>query len=94
MGKSKNLVLRATVYCLLLIFLIAVVDLQVRMNEMREEIDRKKLQIVELNDDIAECNMKLNEEKNDAYYERRARSLGYCFRGEIIFYNDYTEHGN
>lgn len=93
MRKSKNLVLRVTVYCLLAIFLIAVVNLQIRMNELRKTIETQKIRIVKLNDDIAECNMKLNEEKDDAYYERRARDLGYHFRDEIIFYNDYAEYG-
>lgn len=93
MRKSKNLVLRVTVYCLLAIFLIAVVNLQVRMNELREEIEKQKSQIVRLNDEIAKNNMLLNEEKDDAYYERKARENGYHFRDEIIFYNDYTEYG-
>ena len=83
MERTRNTVIRVTVYCLLIVFLIAIVNLQISMNELEETIDDQKKEIVTLEDDIAEYEMLLAEEKDDAYYERRAR--------QIIFYNDYAE---
>lgn len=91
MERTRNTVIRVTVYCLLIVFLIAIVNLQISMNELEETIDAQKNEIVTLEDDIAEYEMLLAEEKDDAYYERRARQMGYHFRDEIIFYNDYAE---
>lgn len=91
MVKNKNTVIRITVYCLLIVFLIAIVNLQISMNELEDTIQKQKEEIVELEDDIAEYEMLLNEEKDDAYYERRARLLNYHFRDEIVFYNDYAQ---
>lgn len=89
--KSRNTVIRVTVYCLLIVFLIAIVNLQISANQLEDTIEEQKRQIVTLEDDIAEYELLLAEEKDDAYYERRARQLGYHFRDEIIFYNDYAE---
>lgn len=91
MEKSRNTIIRITVYCLLIVFLIAIVNLQIRMNELKGTIENQRQQIVILEDDIAEYQILLDEEKTDDYYERRARLLGYHFRDEIIFYNDYAE---
>ncbi len=91
MKRNKNTVIRITVYCLLIVFLIAIVNLQISMNELEDTIEKQKDEIVQLEDDIAEYEMLLDEEKDDAYYERRARLLNYHFRDEIIFYNDYEK---
>ncbi len=91
MERSRNTIIRITVYCLLIVFLIAIVNLQISMNELEDTIESQRQQIVILEDDIAEYKILLEEEKTDAYYERRARLLGYHFRDEIIFYNDYAE---
>ncbi|MBQ3080854.1 MAG: septum formation initiator family protein [Clostridia bacterium] len=91
MVRKKNTVIRVTVYCLLIVFLIAIVNLQISMNELEDTIQSQKEEIVKLEDDIAEYEMLLNEEKDDAYYERRARLLNYHFRDEIVFYNDYAQ---
>jgi len=91
MVRKKNTVIRVTVYCLLIVFLITIVNLQISMNELEDTIQSQKEEIVKLEDDIAEYEMLLNEEKDDAYYERRARLLGYHFRDEIVFYNDYAQ---
>ncbi len=91
MNKSRNSVVRITVYCLLIVFLIAIINLQINMNELEDTLEQQDRQIISLEDDIAEYNIMLNEEKNDDYYERRARELNYHFRDEIIFYNDFAE---
>lgn len=91
MVRKKNTVIRVTVYCLLIVFLIAIVNLQISMNELEDTIKGQKEEIVKLEDDIAEYEMLLDEEKDDAYYERRARLLNYHFRDEIVFYNDYAQ---
>ncbi len=89
--RQKNTVLRITVYCLLIVFLIAIVNLQISMNELEKTIGEQRDEIVKLEDDVAEYELLLEEEKDDAYYERRARLLGYHFRDEIVFYNDYAQ---
>ena len=89
--RKKNTVLRVMVYCLLIVFLVAIVNLQISMNSLRDTIKEQKEEIVKLEDDVAEYEMLLEEEKDDAYYERRARLLGYHFRDEIVFYNDYAQ---
>lgn len=91
MGKSRNTIIRVTVYCLLIVFLVAIVNLQINMNELEDTIEKQKQQIVILEDDIAEYQLLLDEEKTDAYYERRARLLNYHFRDEIVFYNDFAQ---
>ncbi|MBQ4648101.1 MAG: septum formation initiator family protein [Clostridia bacterium] len=91
MEKKKNSIVRITVYCLIVVFLIAIINLQINMNELRDTIDKQDEQIVGIEDDIAEYNIMLTEEKDDDYYERRARELNYHFRNEIIFYNDFAE---
>ena len=89
--RKKNTVLRITVYSLLIVFLIAVVNLQMGMNELKDTVRKQNEEIIELEDDVAEYEMLLDEEKDDAYYERRARLLGYHFRDDIVFYNDYAQ---
>ncbi len=91
MKRNKNTVIRITVYCLLIVFLVAIVNLQISMNELEDTIEKQKFEIIQLEDDIAEYEMLLAEEKDDAYYERRARLLNYHFRNEIVFYNDYAQ---
>ncbi len=88
---KRNPVIRITVVCLILVFLVAIVNLQININELKDTVEKQKEQIVILEDDIAEYQILLDEEKTDDYYERRARLLGYHFREEIIFYNDYAE---
>lgn len=91
MSRTRNTVVRVTVYCLLIVFLISIINLQINMNELKDTIDDQDEQIIALEDDIAEYNIILSQEKDDDYYERRARALNYHFRDEIIFYNDFAE---
>lgn len=91
MEKQRNGIVRITVYCLLVVFLIAIINLQINMNELKDVIEDYDEQIVALQDDIAEYEILLRTEKDDAYYERRARLLNYHFSNEIIFYNDFAE---
>lgn len=91
MSRTRNTVVRVTVYCLLIVFLISIINLQINMNELKDTIGDQDEQIIALEDDIAEYNIILSQEKDDDYYERRARALNYHFRDEIIFYNDFAE---
>ncbi len=89
MKKTRNTVIRVAVYCLLAVFLFAIVNLQIRMNNTRDAIQRQKDTITQLEDDVAKYNILLSEEKDAAYYERRAREEGFHYRDEIVFYNEY-----
>lgn len=89
MRKTRNTVIRVAVYCLLGVFLFAIVNLQIRMNNAKETIEKQNKTITQLEDDVAKYNIQLSEEKDAAYYERRAREEGYHFANEIIFYNEY-----
>ncbi len=91
MVKKRNSIVRVTVYCLIVVFLVAIINLQINMNELKDTLQEQDEQIIALEDDIAEYNIILSQEKDDDYYERRARELNYHFRGEIIFYNDFAE---
>lgn len=89
MKKTRNSAVRITVYCLLVVFVIAIINLQINMNELNTTIEEQDEEIKGLRDDIAAYEIRLTEEKNDDYYERLARSWGYHYPDEIIFINDY-----
>ena len=91
MVKKRNSIVRVTVYCLIIVFLIAIINLQINMNTLKETLEKQDAQIISLEDDIAEYRIILSQEKDADYYERRARELNYHFRDEIIFYNDFAE---
>ena len=48
MERSRNTIIRITVYCLLIVFLIAIVNLQISMNELEDTIESQRQQIVYL----------------------------------------------
>lgn len=89
MKKTKNSAIRITVYCLLIVFVIAIINLQINMSELNDTIDEQDEEILNLRDDIAAYEIRLTEEKDADYYERLARILGYHYPNEIIFINDY-----
>ncbi len=91
MVKNRNSIVRITVYCLIVVFLIAIINLQINMNALSDTLKQQDEQIIALEDDIAEYNIILSQEKDDDYYERRARELNYHFSNEIIFYNDFAD---
>ncbi len=89
MKKTRNTIVRVAVYCLLGVFLFAIVNLQIRMNDTKDTIEKQKATITQLEDDVAKYNILLSEEKDAAYYERRAREEGFYYGNEIVFYNEY-----
>ena len=60
---------------MLIVFLIAIVNLQIKMNELRDTIESQRQQIVILEDDIAEYQILLDEEKTDDYYDLKSDIL-------------------
>ena len=89
MKKTKNAVVRFTVYTLLILFLIAIINMQIKIRLRADEITKLERDIIALEDDIAERRILLSEEKTPDYYARVAREkLNYHFPNEIIFIND------
>ncbi len=77
---------------ILVVLFISVINMQVNLNNLRQERAGLQTDIDNLRDDIEEINHRLSEETNAAYIERYAREkLGYRFPGEILFYNDIAE---
>ncbi len=91
MTKTRNTVIRVAVYCLLAVFFIAIVNLQIRMNNIKDEIEENYNTIVEIEDQVAKYNILLSQKKDADYYERRAREEGFHFKDEIVFYNEYED---
>lgn len=91
MGNGKsNLIVRFTVYCLLTVFVLSVVNLQFKIKDLKEEKSNLEIQIRSVRDNIDEINLRLSTPFSDEYIERVAKErLNYRNPNEIIFYNDY-----
>lgn len=89
-NKKNNLIIRFTVYCLLAVFILSVVNLQFKIKDLKEEKTNLELQIRTVRDNIDEINLRLSTPFSDEYIERVAKErLNYRNPNEIIFYNDY-----
>lgn len=94
MSKRRNtsLAVKLASGAILVILFISVVNMQVRLRDLREEKAALEEQAADLRDSIEEINYRLSEEANDQYIERYARkTLHYCYPSEILFYNDVAD---
>lgn len=73
---------------ILVVLFISVVNMQVRLKELREEKAELSEQIAEIRNDIEEIDYRLSENVDAAYIERFMRARGYRYPNEILFYND------
>lgn len=67
----------------------AVINVQMKLNDLKKNRQALEEQIEEVKDIIDEVTVRLNAPVDDEYIERVARDeLGLRREGEIIFYND------
>lgn len=82
-----NLIIKSAFTVIFIFLLVSVINLQVEMNELREERDARLESVQRVQDAIAELELRINEPIDDEYIERVARELGYRKPNEIIFRN-------
>ena len=92
MKKTRNAVVRFTVYALLIVFLISIINLQIQIRDAVDRVEKLENEKIAVEDDIAELTILLAEEKTPDYYARVAREkLNYHFPNEILFFNDFAQ---
>lgn len=87
-----NLIIRIAFTLIFIFLFVSVINLQVKMNELREERDLRTERVQQLQDAVDELELRIAEPIDDEYIERVARDqLGYRRPNEIIFVNDIAE---
>ena len=86
---STNFIVRAAIAFMLILLVFAVINIQMKLNTLKQNRKALEAQVEEVVDIIDEINVRLDTPVTDEYIERVARDeLGYRREGEIIFYND------
>ncbi len=83
-----NLIVRIAFIVIFIFLFISVVNLQVRMNDLRSERDALVEKMQQKQDDIDELELRIAEPITDEFIERIARERGYRKPNEIIFKNN------
>ncbi len=86
---NTNFIVRAAIAFILILLVFALINIQMKLNTLKQ--NKKSLESLaeEVKDVIDEINVRLDAPVTDEYIERVARDeLGYRREGEIIFYND------
>ncbi len=84
-----NFIVRLSLACIIIVLAIALLSIQMKLNELKKSKQAMESQIEDVVDVIDELSIRLNTPVTDDYIERVARDeLGYRREGEIIFYND------
>lgn len=84
-----NFIVRLSLACIIIVLAIALLSIQMKLNELKKNKQALENQIEDVVDVIDELSIRLNTPVTDDYIERVARDeLGYRREGEIIFYND------
>lgn len=87
--NNTNLVVKLAVACILIVLIFSVINIQMDLNDIKQEKEKLAVQIEKVSDTIDEINIRLDTPLTEEYIERIAREqLGYRKNGEIIFYND------
>ncbi|HBL83903.1 MAG: hypothetical protein A2Y17_00310 [Clostridiales bacterium GWF2_38_85] len=90
--KRTNIFVRIAVIFVIVFFVVSIVQMQVKLSELKEQKNLVESEINKISDDIDEINLRLETPLTDEYIKRVAREkLGYCDEDEIIFYNDLTD---
>ncbi|MBQ6043408.1 MAG: septum formation initiator family protein [Clostridia bacterium] len=86
---GTNFIVRAAIAFILILLVFAVINIQMKLNTLKQNKKALETQVEEVVDIIDEINVRLDTPVTDEYIERVARDeLGYRREGEIIFYND------
>lgn len=84
-----NFIVRLSLACIIIVLVIALLSIQMKLNELKKNKQALESQVEDVVDVIDELSIRLNTPVTDDYIERVARDeLGYRREGEIIFYND------
>ena len=83
-----NLIVRIAFIAIFIFLFISVVNLQVKMNDLRGERDALVEKMRQKQDDIDELELRIAEPIDDEFIERVARERGYRKPNEIIFKNN------
>ena len=86
---NTNFIVRLAVAVMFVMLVFAVINVQMKLNDLKKNRQALEEQIEEVKDIIDEVTVRLNAPMDDEYIERVARDeLGLRREGEIIFYND------
>ncbi len=87
--SNTNFIVRMAVAVMFVMLVFAVINVQMKLNDLKKNRQALEEQIEEVKDIIDEVTVRLNAPVDDEYIERVARDeLGLRREGEIIFYND------
>lgn len=87
--SNTNFIVRMAVAVMFVMLVFAVINVQMKLNDLKKNREALEEQIEEVKDIIDEVTVRLNAPVDDEYIERVARDeLGLRREGEIIFYND------
>ena len=87
-----NVVVRIAFTLIFIFLFVSVINLQVKMNELRKLRDERLATVAELQDDIDELELRISMPINDENIERLARELlGFRKPNEIIFINGIAD---
>ena len=90
--KRTNIFVRIAVIFVIVFFVVSIVQMQVKLSELKEQKNLVESEINKISNDIDEITLRLETPLTDEYIKRVAREkLGYCDEDEIIFYNDLTD---
>lgn len=89
---NTNIVVKFSFLCVLVFLVFSVVNMQMRIRELKQDKADIEAALQKVTDTIEEATIRINAPLTDEYIERVAREkLGYSMPGEIIFYNDLTD---
>lgn len=90
--KRTNLIIRISFVLIFIFLLVSVINLQVRMKDLRDKREEKIEKVNKISDRIDELEIRISAPMDDDYIERVARErLGFRNPNEIIFYNDIAD---
>ncbi len=85
---KPNTIVRMAFICIFIFLFVSVINLQVQMNELRNQRDELVNQVQARQDAIDELELRIEAPVDDDFIERIARERGYRKPNEIIFKNN------
>lgn len=88
---KPNLIIRIAFVCAFIFLFVAVINLQVEMNELREMREIRAERVQQLQDDVDELEFRIAEPVNDEVIKKIARELGLSKKNAIIYVYDTVD---
>ncbi|MBR6562674.1 MAG: septum formation initiator family protein [Clostridia bacterium] len=85
---KPNTIVRMAFICIFIFLFVSVINLQVQMNELRDQRDTLLEQVRDKQDAIDELELRIATPIDDDFIERIARERGFRKPNEIIFKNN------